>query len=115
MRKQTMPLLVALALAMSAVAPSSPAFAQGEPKLNQFWWPENLDLSPLRDHGVESDPMGEDFSYAQAFANLDLNAVKKDIESVLKNITGLVASGLRSLRAILHSHGLAQRGNIPGV
>jgi len=82
-RKQTIPLLVALTVAMSAVVPSSPAFAQGESKSNQFWWPENLDLGPLRDHGVESDPMGVDFNYAEAFASLDLAAVKKDIESVL--------------------------------
>ena len=84
MRKQSMPLLVALVLAMSVVVPSNPAFAQGEPKSNQFWWPENLNLNALRDHGAESNPMGEDFSYAEAFASLDLNAVKKDIESVLK-------------------------------
>jgi catalase-peroxidase len=84
MRKQTMPLLVALTLAMSAMALSSPVFAQGEPKSNQFWWPENLDLSPLRDHGAESNPMGTDFNYSEAFASLDLDAVKKDIESVLK-------------------------------
>jgi len=84
MRKQTIPLLVAIAIAMSAVVPSSPAFAQGEPKSNQFWWPENLSLSPLRDHGVESNPMGDDFNYAEAFASLDLDAVKKDIETVLK-------------------------------
>jgi catalase-peroxidase len=83
MRNQTTPLLIALAVAMSAVLLSSPAFAQGEPKANQFWWPENLSLSPLRDHGIESDPMSEDFNYAQAFAGLDLDAVKNDIESVL--------------------------------
>ena len=83
MRKQTIPLLVALTIAMSAVVPSNPAFAQGESKSNQFWWPENLDLGPLRDHGVESNPMGEGFNYAEAFAGLDLDAVKKDIESVL--------------------------------
>jgi catalase-peroxidase len=82
MRKQTIPLLVAVA--MLAVVPSSPASAQGEPKSNQFWWPENLSLSALRDHGAESNPMGDDFNYAEAFASLDLNAVKKDIESVLK-------------------------------
>jgi len=84
MRKQTIPLLVALTIAMSAVAPASSAFAQGEPKSNQFWWPENLSLSPLRDHGIESNPMGEDFNYAEAFASLDLDAVKKDIGVVLK-------------------------------
>jgi catalase-peroxidase len=83
MRKQTMPLLVALTLAISAVVPSSAAFAQGEPKSNQFWWPENLNLSALRDHGAESNPMGADFNYAEAFASLDLDAVKTDIEAVL--------------------------------
>ena len=84
MRKQSIPLLVALAIAISAVAPTSSTYAQGEPKSNQFWWPENLSLSPLRDHGVESNPMGADFNYAEAFASLDLDAVKKDIETVLK-------------------------------
>jgi catalase-peroxidase len=83
MRKQTIPLLFALTLTLSAVAPSS-TYAQGEPKSNQFWWPENLSLSPLRDHGIESNPMGADFNYAEAFASLDLVAVKKDIETVLK-------------------------------
>ena len=83
MRKQTIPLLFALTITLSAVAPSS-THAQGEPKSNQFWWPENLSLSPLRDHGIESNPMGADFNYAEAFASLDLDAVKKDIEVVLK-------------------------------
>ncbi len=84
MRNQMIALLVALTVAMSAVVPSSSAFAQGEPKSNQFWWPENLSLSALRDHGVESSPMGDDFNYAEAFASLDLAAVKKDIGVVLK-------------------------------
>jgi catalase-peroxidase len=62
---------------------STSAFAQGEPKSNQFWWPDQLDLSPLRQHGVESNPMGEDFNYAEEFASLDLDEVKKDIGAVL--------------------------------
>ena len=53
------------------------------PKTNQFWWPEQVDLSPLRAHSAESNPMGDDFSYAEAFASLDLGAVKKDIAAVL--------------------------------
>jgi catalase-peroxidase len=69
---------------MSAVVPSGSAFAQGEPKANRFWWPEQLDLSPLRDHGAESNPMGDDFNYAEAFKSLDLDAVKKDIETLMK-------------------------------
>jgi catalase-peroxidase len=53
------------------------------PKPNQFWWPEKLDLSPLRQHSVESNPLGKDFDYAKAFASLDLKAVKLDIQKTL--------------------------------
>jgi len=84
MFKQTIPLLAALVVALSPLVPSSPAFAKGEAKSNQFWWPEQLDLSPLRDHGVASNPMGEDFNYAEAFKSLDLDAVKGDIETLIK-------------------------------
>ena len=48
-----------------------------------FWWPERLDLSPLRQKGAESSPMTEDFNYAAEFASLDLKALKQDIEAVL--------------------------------
>lgn len=50
---------------------------------NQFWWPEYLDLSPLRQHGRESNPMGAHYNYAQEFKKLDLQALKKDIEKVM--------------------------------
>ncbi len=53
------------------------------PKPNQFWWPEKLDLSPLRQHSVESNPLSKDFDYAKAFASLDLKAVKQDIQKTL--------------------------------
>ncbi|MBT8096872.1 MAG: catalase/peroxidase HPI [Woeseia sp.] len=66
-----------------AVIPANSAVAAEEPKTNQFWWPQNLDLSPLRDHAAESNPMGSDFNYAAAFAELDLAAVKKDIDTLL--------------------------------
>ena len=67
MLKQTISLLSALALAMSPMVSSSPAFSQGETKSNQFWWPEQLDLGPLRDHDAKSNPYGEDFNYTEAF------------------------------------------------
>ena len=70
-------------LAMAATLLSQQALAQGEPKSNQFWWPEMVDLSPLRAHNPESNPFGEDFDYAAAFAKLDLVEVKQDIEKVL--------------------------------
>jgi catalase-peroxidase len=60
----------------------SSAVAQ-PPQTAQFWWPEKLDLSPLRQHSAESNPLGKDFDYAKAFATLDLKAVKQDIAKVL--------------------------------
>ena len=57
--------------------------AVGQPKSNQFWWPDQLDLSPLRNHDARSNPFGEDFNYAEAFKKLDLEAVKKDIDTLL--------------------------------
>lgn len=58
-------------------------FAKGKPKPNKFWWPEQLDLSPLRQHSVESNPYGENFDYEKEFKSLDLKEVKKDIKKVL--------------------------------
>ena len=51
---------------------------------NQFWWPEKLDLSPLRQHATESSPMDKDFNYAKEFNKLDIDALKKDIELLMK-------------------------------
>lgn len=55
----------------------------GQPKTNQFWWPDQLDLNSLRDHDSRSNPYGGDFDYASAFSKLDLDAVKSDINTLL--------------------------------
>ena len=86
MLRRTISLVAIPAAALSllvALAAAGSASAEGEPKSNQFWWPEQLDLKPLRQHAAESDPMGDGFDYAEAFKTLDLQAVKRDIESVL--------------------------------
>jgi catalase-peroxidase len=64
------------AMGMGKVSPS-------QAKSNQFWWPDQLDLSPLRDHDARSNPLGEDFDYAKAISELDLDQVKADVEAVL--------------------------------
>ncbi|MDG1905377.1 MAG: catalase/peroxidase HPI [Arenicella sp.] len=56
---------------------------EGQAKSNQFWWPNQLDLSPLRDQDGRSNPLGADFDYAAAFKELDLQAVKSDIDTLL--------------------------------
>ncbi len=83
MQKKSIYLLTVLAIVMTSGVISSVANAQGKPMSNQFWWPEKLDLKPLRQHAAESNPMGAEFNYAKEFKTLDLKAVKKDIETLM--------------------------------
>ena len=50
---------------------------------NQTWWPDQLDLKPLRQNAPQSDPMDDEFDYAEAVKELDVEALKKDIEEVM--------------------------------
>ncbi|SHN41157.1 catalase/peroxidase HPI [Chitinophaga sp. CF418] len=50
---------------------------------NRDWWPNQLKLSILRQHSSLSNPMDEDFNYAEAFKSLDLEAVKKDLHALM--------------------------------
>ncbi|QEH41994.1 catalase/peroxidase HPI [Chitinophaga sp. XS-30] len=50
---------------------------------NRDWWPDQLKLNILRQHSSLSNPMGEDFNYAEAFKSLDLEAVKKDLHALM--------------------------------
>jgi catalase-peroxidase len=54
-----------------------------ETNTNKDWWPNQLDLSGLRKHSEKSDPMSDGFNYANEFNSLDLDAVKKDIDTLL--------------------------------
>lgn len=56
---------------------------KGEARDMSFWWPNKLDLSPLRMHAEKSNPYGEKFDYEKAFKKLDLEAVKKDLRKTL--------------------------------
>ena len=50
---------------------------------NQDWWPDQLNLKALRQNSPLSDPMDEDFDYAEAVKTLDVDALKQDIEEVM--------------------------------
>ncbi len=53
------------------------------PRRNRDWWPNQLDLNVLHQHNPRGNPMGEDFDYAEAFASLDLDALKADVIEVM--------------------------------
>jgi catalase-peroxidase len=52
---------------------------------NRDWWPNQLRLDILRQHSSKSNPMGEDFNYAEEFKKLDLAAVKRDLHTLMTN------------------------------
>jgi len=85
MLKNTLSLAAAISVAISTMTLSTTALAATAAKTNQFWWPEQLNLSPLRQHGAESNPYGEQFNYAKEFATIDIKQLKQDIETTLKD------------------------------
>ncbi len=62
----------------------TPEPAVDNPRTNNDWWPNRLDLSPLRLHSSKGDPLGGEFDYAEAFAGLDVDALKADVVEVLR-------------------------------
>ena len=50
---------------------------------NRNWWPNQLKLNVLRQHSSLSNPMGDDFNYAEEFKSLDLAAIKKDLHKLM--------------------------------
>ncbi len=67
----------------------NPAIPSPEPELNRRprsnkdWWPDQLDLSVLHQRHPAADPLGGQFDYAEAFAELDVDALKQDVMAVM--------------------------------
>ncbi len=57
----------------------------GGGSVNRDWWPNQLNLNILRQHSSLSDPMDENFDYAEEFKKLDLAAVKQDLYELMTN------------------------------
>ena len=65
------------------VAPSQTQAVARSGRTNADWWPNQLNVKILHQHGVDSDPMDAGFNYAQAFKTLDLDAVVKDLHALM--------------------------------
>ena len=65
-----------------AIAPPTPKKG-GRPATNQDWWPNQLNLQVLHQHSERGNPMGPEFRYADAFASLDVEALKQDLVGVM--------------------------------
>jgi len=61
----------------------SPTVKGNRPRTNRDWWPNQPDLQVLNKPSRESNPLGEDFSYAEAFKTLDVDALKRDLTEVM--------------------------------
>ena len=62
---------------------ASPEPHPHRPMSNRDWWPDQLDLSVLNQHSPRSNPLGQDFDYADAFKAVDVDALKRDIFAVM--------------------------------
>ena len=54
-----------------------------QPRSNVDWWPNQVNVNILHQHSPKSDPMGQEFNYAEEFKTLDLNAVVKDLNTLM--------------------------------
>ena len=63
--------------------PKCPFAGGASAHTNREWWPNQLDLQILHQHSTLSNPMGEEFNYAQEFKTIDLNAVVKDLHALM--------------------------------
>jgi hypothetical protein len=71
-----------------------------EVKPNEFWWPNKVNLSPLRQHSAESSPYGSNYEYSKEFAKLDIDILKKEIKKVM--MTSMILSFLFLVSYICH-------------
>ena len=92
MRRKLVSIVSAAVVAATPLMMSGTASAEdmaaahgSKARSNQFWWPDMLDLTALRDHDPASNPYGEDFDYAEAFAKLDHEALEADLKALMKD------------------------------
>ena len=79
MFRKSISLATVLAVGLSPLVPLNLANAQSSAPGNDYWWPNSLSLEPLRQQNPESNPLGADFDYAEAFNSIDMDELKADL------------------------------------
>jgi catalase-peroxidase len=67
----------------SSTEAKCPVGHESRVRSNRDWWPNQLNLQVLNQHGPQSNPMGKEFDYAKEFKSLDLHAVIKDLQALM--------------------------------
>jgi len=83
MLRRAISIATIMAIGVSPVLPINMAAAQDSMPDNTYWWPNRIDLDPLRQDAYGHNPLGSDFDYAEAFSSLDLDAVVADLEELM--------------------------------
>jgi len=83
MLRHTLSVIAVLTVGLSPVAQVNSVSANETAITNEYWWPNQLNLAPLRQNATTSDPSGKEFNYAEAFNSLDLNALKQDLVKLM--------------------------------
>ncbi|HEY5623774.1 MAG TPA: peroxidase family protein, partial [Gammaproteobacteria bacterium] len=83
MYRKLVPMTMGAAVAVASFMALHPAAAQDRMVTNDYWWPNRLSLEPLRHNDAASNPLGDDFNYAEAFESLDLDALKVDLADLM--------------------------------
>mgnify|MGYP000474391186 CR=1 FL=1 len=82
MLRKSITVATILAVGLSPLA-SLPLQAQSSTPDNDYWWPNRLSLEPLRQNSPESNPLGVEFDYAEAFDSIDLDELKADLTELM--------------------------------
>jgi catalase-peroxidase len=75
---------------------------------NRDWWPNQLNLSVLRQNNPASNPLGSNFDYTKEFKSLNLTALKKDLSDLMTQSQDWWPADYGSLWSAIYKNGMAQ-------
>lgn len=84
MFRQSLSAIAILTVGLSVIAPANMAIAEEKTVIdNDYWWPNRLDLSPLRKNDAGANPQANSFNYAEAFSAVDVEELKSDLKALM--------------------------------